>query len=233
MEALTLSHVTRGEPVVDRAAYARTQGASASKLSTTLPSLPSEARIHDGDARHKCGASLRRRSARSSSRTTRSPPASPWPTHVPPRLFPYQTRTPGGPLVPENWKIRVVTKAVVSEAAYFLARGLCNKGTRGASQNHGACMSQTRKAVAALFAVTVSTAVESDTSTSSRRRSGCALGSSRGISIRAGSPASTRHVPLATRRATVKRRGDPPAILHRRERVTASAEAYPTSLSEP
>ena len=63
--------------------------------------------------------------------------------------------------MPEKLKNGVVTLAVVKRnlRAYFLARGLCNKGTRGALQNHGACMSQTRKAVAALFAVTVSTAV--------------------------------------------------------------------------
>ena len=140
--------------------------------------------------------------------------------------------------MPEELKeTGVVTLAVVKRnlRAYFLARGLCNKGTRGALQNHGACMSQTRKAVAALFAVTVSTAVgigyihleqteERKVCPSARRETSQSVPN---FPPRRG----TFHSRHAARR--IKRRGDPPAILHRRERVTASAEAYPTSLSEP
>jgi len=89
-------------------------------------------------------------------------------------------------------------------SAYFLARGLCNKGTRGASQTHGACMSQTRKAVAALFAVTVSTAVGIGYIhlEQTEERKVCPSARRRVIPIRAEFPASTRHVALATRRAT-------------------------------
>ena len=65
-------------------------------------------------------------------------------------------------------------------------------------------MSQTRKAVAALFAVTVSTAVGIGYIhlEQTEERKVCPSARRRDISIRARFPALTRHVPLATRRAT-------------------------------
>ena len=150
----------------------------------------------------------RRRSARSSSRTPRSPPASPWPTHVPPGLFHHIK--PGrlaATLVPEELEeTGVVPLAVVKREPSGIF-----SGTRPLQQGDEGCITESR-GVHEPDAQGCGCVVRRDgidgggnrihPPRADRGAKGVPLGSSRDISIRAEFPASTRHVPLATRRAT-------------------------------
>ena len=89
-----------------------------------------------------------------------------------------------------------------SFCTHFLARGLCDQadGERGPSYER--CMSQTRKAVAALFAVTVSTAVGIGYIHHEQTEERKVRPSDGREPFRAELPASTCSIPSATLRAT-------------------------------
>ena len=201
-----ISDVTRVSSV-DRPACARTQEPSASKVSTTRPSLPPEACVgakpaghHDRDARHRPASftpPFRALVVADNEVASRIPVTY----HVPPRLFHHIKPGRLAAIVPEelkNWSHWLSMSK--REPRYIFCTASATRG-QGCITDPRGVHEPTRKAVA-LFAVTVSTAVGTiHPLEQTEERCGVPLARRRVIPIRPNS-ASTRHVALATRRAT-------------------------------
>ena len=205
---------------MDRAAYAPDPRAKRveTQYHAAIPAIGSTRQgetllgIGDGDARHEGASFLRRRSR--ALVVADNEVALPIPVAYSRAawLFHHQTRTPGGHACARRTEeIRSSQRLSMSSSGIFSGTRPLQQGDEGASQNHGACMSQNAQGCGCV--------VRRDGIDGGGNRihppradggaKGVPLARRRDISIRAEFPASTRHVPLATRRATIERRGDP------------------------